>query len=418
MATKSKSTRTQASFKKLISGRRVNTNHKPVTTILPSLRRNCRWRFRDTVSPEKLVDHLQFMRLFPTLEPSNRLPNWGDEEIFAVGQKVQNEILARTWRPRLPLVAGSQDDDPHDLVMRRAVDQAVIALTENMLWQLLEEVWPPAVMTRRGRGIHSQLILLDQLVQSGEYRFGCMALIPGCRENVTLNEVIGDFAAYGVDEDLQSVIEAVFKANQKERSDLTWDNPLGSPAFELHLHRAIDAREEDGIGLPVVNFRLNSEVLIVGNTAKKVRTEWDRTKHAADSAGMSLFDYDNEQPLEFTRHRIRLSDFFVGVTAGQLRIEFEVSAYRRLERDLELAAESGNPPFWVRHEIEQWMAHFVPGFHRAGHSAVIAGVASIVDRAGFKRGFSLSQFQAILEHSVRSWEAKRNRESLAILWDD
>lgn len=418
MATKSKSTRTEASSKKLISGRRVNTNHEPVAPIVPVLRRNCRRRFRDTVSPEKLVDHLQFMRLFSTLEPSNRLPNWGAEEIFAVGQQVRNEILERTWRPRLPFVAGNQDDDSHDLFMRRAVDQGVIALTENMLWQLLEEVWPPAVMTRRGRGVHSTLTLLSELVEKLGYQFCFPGQLLGFERPVLTTDITQSLAACGVDDDLQSLICAALSKGDKIESKYLSEDPLGRAVLELLLHRGIDDVDQTESSNAVVSIRWDSELLLMGNSLNGVQAELSLAQRTARREGIILKEFDREHPFRLTEYQIRLADFWVVIDNGRLRIEFDDVAYKCLERNLERAATSENPPVWVQHWIEQWMTHFVPGFQHAGHATVVSKVVKVVERTGFLKVAPASQIQTVLKRCVRGWEAKRKRETLENLLGD
>lgn len=418
MATKSKSRRIEASSEKSISGCRVDTNHEPVTPVVPSPRRNYRWRFRDVVSPEKLVSHLQFMRLFPTLEPGNRLTNWGGEEIFAVGQQVRNEILEQIWRPRLPFVTGNRDGDPHDLTLRCAVDQGVIALIENMLWQLLEEVWPPAVMTRRGRGVHSTLILMGELVEEYGYQFCFSCELLDVQRPVSKTEISQSLEACGVDGDLQSLIcSSLFKGDTIERKHLSED-PWGRLLLEILLHRGIDdADESEGMGT-IVKIRCDRELILMGDSQEAVQSELRRVQRTARGAGIILGNLAFEHPFRLTEYQLRLSDFLVVINNDQLQIEFEEPAYKCLEQNLERTATSGDPSYWAKHGIEQWMAHFVPGFQHAGHDTVVSKVVNVVERTGFLNVAPTSQIQAVLQRCVRCWEAKKVREPLEHFLDD
>jgi RNA-directed DNA polymerase len=395
-----------------LHGRRRARRHPPAARSSGS-------PFRDLVDPENLLAVFNSLRSTRGRSPGVDGFSYGDfsrGEIADVLRAGSRAILAGTYRPQptraVPLEKPSGGF--RELHIPTVVDRVVSSAVTEYLTPLIDPQFSPRSFGfRPRRGIRSLLVELERLVLSEGLVVLAQDDIRQAFDNVPINLALECFARHVSDADLLNLVGVTLRghAGCNKTVGLDQGNPLSPLALNVVLDHVLDQPSAADPTRPTV-LRYADNIVVVARTVAEARQALERTAELLLPQGLSLKG-ENNRPTILTRQgaRANLLGFQVGMDDGRLRITPGPEAYRNLERALDRAHATDNPPQRAKEVTRGWIASCAPGFESAEVRQIVSRIRLTATRKGFREGHGEGVLEEWIRDAGHRWTAFRNSSS-------
>jgi hypothetical protein len=375
--------------------------------------------FRDLADTENLLAVFDDLRRTRGLAPGIDGLSYADfsrSEIAGILRSVSRAIIAGTYRPQATRTVpiDKPNGGRRELHLPTIVDRVVASAVTRYLTPVIDSQFSPRSFGfRPRRGIRSLLVGLERLILGERLVVLAQDDIRQAFDNVPIDLALECFARHVSDADLLNLVGVILRghAGHEKAVGIDQGNPLSPLALNVVLDHVLD-RPSVADPTRIVVLRYADNIIVVARTVAEARCTLERTAELLIPHGFTLKGEAN-RPNILTRqgaHGETLG-FRIGMGIGRLRIALGTEAFGNLERALERAHTTVDPPSVAKEVIRGWISSYGPGFESAEMRQVVDRIRLTAIRKGFREGHTTYALETMICRAACKWAVFRNESS-------
>lgn len=370
----------------------------------------------------QIVGHENLLRVFDRMRRSRgqapgidgfTYADFSRGEIAGVLRAVTRSILAGTYVPDPTRAVQIEKANGRfrELHLPTIVDRAVAAAVADYLTRLIDPAFSPRSFGfRPRRGVWTLLVELERLILGEKRVVIAQDDIRTAFDTVPIGLALECFFRHVQDADLLSLIGIILQGH--DGLDRVMGLDQGSALSPLALNAVLDwvldrPSSADPAQPPILRYADN--LVVVSRSVAEARQALQRVAELLAPQGLDLKGEDGP-PAILTRQgaRIDILGLRVGLEDSRLRVGLAPEAYEGLDRRLDEAHATDNPPQIARMVIQGWIASHAPGLESLSVDQMLPRIRQVATRKGFREIGTDNLIRDQILCAVARWRAYRD----------
>lgn len=342
--------------------------------------------------------------------------HFGRSEAASAARAFSRAIRQRRYRPqparekRIPKTHGGYRTLRLPAVWNRAIARA---LAERLAKHLDPRFLSASMGFRPGRGIWEMLAELMAIIEIEDRPVLCECDIRAAFDSVRIDALMEAYRQHVHDEGVLWLIEAVSRgAEGSARTTGIDQGGAASPvSLNLLLHTKLDLPLSQAADPATPPWRRYADnVVFACQDESEGHQALAFTRHLLAAAGLELRRAAGPIDLRREGARIEILGFLLRRGSdGRPRLELDRKAWRKLERALERAHRTPDPPRMASEAVRGWISSLGPAFESVEPPIVLRETLRTAARMGFRDSLRQSELRDAYRTSRARWIDLRRR---------